>query len=125
MTQGGHVKKSIAFLVVMGWSAPASASSDFPAAVDKHLMLTGMDTVENRVAPPDGCLLCHITESGGLGTNNAFGAALKRAGAVGTEPNTVGPALDALMEQAPRAIADIGMGVNPNEDTESLESLPP
>jgi hypothetical protein len=105
--KGGNVKRSIAFLIVMAWSGHAAASSSFPAAVDQHLMLMGMDTVKNKVAPPDGCLLCHVTENGGNGTNNAFGVALKRAGAVGTEANTVGPALDVLVGQAPRAVESL------------------
>jgi hypothetical protein len=125
MRQEGNVKRSIAFLVVMAWSGHAAASSTFPAAVDQHLKLTGPDTVEARVAPKDGCLLCHVTESGGFGTNNTFGLALKRAGAVGTEPNTVGPALDMLESQVPRAIDDIEMGINPNNDPESLQGTLP
>jgi hypothetical protein len=119
------MSKSIAFLIVMAWSGHAAASSSFPAAVDEHLKLTGADTVEARVAPKDGCLLCHVTESGGFGTNNAFGLALKRAGAVGTEPNTVGPALDVLQMQLPKAIDDILMGINPNDDPQSLEGTLP
>ena len=119
------MKKSIAFLIVMAWSRYAAASSSFPAAVDQHLMLTGTATVQVKVAPPDGCLLCHVTESGGFGTNNAFGASLKRDGAVGTEPNTVGPALDMIKMQQPRAVDDILMGINPIDDPESLQGALP
>jgi hypothetical protein len=120
-----NVKWSIA-LVVAVWSGPAAASTSFPAAVDQTLMLSAADTVESKFQPTGmGCLLCHMTPAGGNGTNNTFGSALKRAGAVGGNPNTVGPALDQLESQTPRAIDDIRMGIDPNDDPESLQGLPP
>jgi hypothetical protein len=126
MRPGVNVKWPLAFLVVAAWSGLAEASTTFPAAVDQALMLSGADTVENKFQPPNmGCLLCHVTPAGGDGTNNTFGSALKRAGAVGGNPNTVGPALSQLESQTPRAIDDIEMGVNPNDDPESLQGLPP
>jgi hypothetical protein len=110
------MKCAVAFLLVSAWSAHAAASTSFPSAVDQHLKLTGSATIEHAVAPPDGCLLCHKTESGGFGTNNAFGAELRQHGVVGAEPSTVGPALDALEAADPHAIDDIVMGLNPNDD---------
>jgi hypothetical protein len=117
--------KWLAPVVVVAWSTNAFASDTFPQAVDQHLMLSGASTVEAKIAPPDGCLLCHVSESGGDGTNNAFGAAMKRAGAVGTEPNTVGPALEGLKTEEPRAVDDITMGINPNDDPLALQGAPP
>jgi hypothetical protein len=98
------------------WAATASASTTFPQAVDDHLKLTGNMRIEVAVAPPDGCLLCHMTEAGGFGTNNAFGTELRMHGAVGAEPSTVGPALDSLEASDPHSIDDISMGINPNND---------
>jgi uncharacterized protein (TIGR03382 family) len=107
------------------WESVAAASTSFPAAVDQHLNLTGGNTIEAKVAPPDGCLLCHMTESGGFDTNNAFGSELREHGAVGTETGTVGPALDAVEADDPHAIDDIRMGINPNNDTSTpIQALP-
>jgi MYXO-CTERM domain-containing protein len=114
-----NVRVAFAFLFVTAWSAPAVASTSFPAVVDQHLKLTGATTVENAYPPAGmGCLLCHMTPSGGIGTNNTFGAKLREKGAVGAEPSTVGPALDALEQVDPRAIDDLVMGINPNDDSE-------
>jgi hypothetical protein len=125
MALEGTLRRWVAFLAVTAWSGPALASATFPAVVDQHLKLTGSATIEHAVAPPDGCLLCHMTESGGFGTNNAFGSALRQHGAVGAEPSTVGPALDALEAVDPHAIDDIQMGINPNNDhSDPTESLP-
>jgi hypothetical protein len=109
-------RASLTFLVVAAWSTTVAASSSFPPVVDQHLMLTGSATIEKAAAPPDGCLLCHMSEAGGFGTNNAFGSLLREHGAVGTEPSTVGPALDAVEAIDPHAIDDIVMGINPNDD---------
>jgi MYXO-CTERM domain-containing protein len=117
------VKRSLALLVAMAWTSQAAASTSFPQQVDDHLKLTGAATIERAVAPPDGCLLCHQTELGGFGTNNAFGARLRQNGAVGAEPSTVGAALDALDRMDPRAIDDIMTGINPNDDPE--DDVPP
>jgi hypothetical protein len=68
------------------------------------------------VAPPDGCLLCHQSELGGLNTNNAFGHELLQNGAMPAEPGTVDGALMATETSDPLAIQDIKTGVNPNND---------
>lgn len=117
------MKRSLALLVAMAWTSQAAASTSFPQQVDDHLKLTGAATIERAVAPPDGCLLCHQTELGGFGTNNAFGTKLRQNGAVGAEPGTVGPALDAVEKIDPRAIDDIVMGINPNDDPD--DDVPP
>jgi hypothetical protein len=120
-----HSKASLAFLVATAWSTSAAASRTFPPVVDQHLKLTGAATIEHAVAPPDGCLLCHTTELGGTGSNNAFGALLRQYGAVGGNPATVGPALDAVEMVDPHAIDDVIMGINPNDDHMTpTESLP-
>jgi MYXO-CTERM domain-containing protein len=114
-----RVKSGLAFLLVTAWTVGAAASTSFPSAVDEHLKLTGALTVENAYPPTGmGCLLCHVTPVGGFGTNNTFGTKLREKGAVGAVPSTVGPALDALAQVDPRAIDDLMMGINPNDDPE-------
>lgn len=102
------------------WSGPAAASPSFPAAVDQALMLTGDAAYEKRVDPPNGCLLCHVVESGGNGTNNAFGHELLSAGVMPESTTSVPAALAVLGETHPRAIDDIRKGVNPNDDPAAL-----
>jgi hypothetical protein len=104
----------------------AIASSTFPAQVDATLSELAMMNVsiESGAAPPDGCLLCHKSESGGLGTNNAFGDMMKAAGAVAATPGTVKPALLKLAQSNPRAIMDVAEGTNPNNDPSALSSDP-
>jgi hypothetical protein len=92
----------------------------FPPVVDTDLHLSGSATIEKAVAPPDGCLLCHLTEQGGLGTNNRFGLEMLHSGAVAEETATIAPALDAIQASDPLAISDIKMGINPNDDPKWL-----
>jgi hypothetical protein len=72
--------------------------------------------VENTVAPPQGCLLCHKIPAGGLGTTNAFGGELKQNGAVMESIASLQGALQAVAASDPLAISDIKMGHNPNDD---------
>jgi hypothetical protein len=113
------------FLMALAWTRPAAASPTFPAVVDTDLDLTGAMTIERAAAPPDGCLLCHLTEQGGLGTNNAFGSMMLQNGTAPDETATVGPALDAIKTADPRAIQDIVDGINPNDDPMALQSALP
>jgi hypothetical protein len=109
-------------LVVAGTalSSRADATPDFPAAVDAALHLTGSNTVEEAVAPRDGCLLCHTTEAGGDQNLDHFGSEMLRNGAVQYEPGTVAGALQAIAMSDPLAISDIKMGINPNDDPKWL-----
>lgn len=109
---------------VLLWSAPASASPSFPAAVDQALGLTGDAIVEKHIDPPMGCLLCHVVESGGAGTNNAFGHELLNAGAMQDVTATIAPALGKIGESNPRAIDDIRSGTNPNDDPAAAGDTP-
>jgi hypothetical protein len=49
---------------------------------------------------------------------------MKNSGAVGANPSTVRPALLTLQQNDPRAIADLEMGINPNDDPAALSSDP-
>jgi|HubBroStandDraft_4_1064222.scaffolds.fasta_scaffold19680_3 hypothetical protein len=119
----GHL--CLPFLMVVAWAYPAAASPTFPPVVDQDLDLTGAMTIEKAAAPPDGCLLCHLTEQGGLGTNNQFGTMMLQNGTAPDEPATLGPALDAVKMIDPRAIQDIIDGINPNDDPAALQSALP
>jgi hypothetical protein len=120
-----HAARWLPLLIVAAWSSPAVASPSFPATVDQDLMLTGSMTIEKAAAPPDGCLLCHTTEAGGLGTNNQFGTLMLQDGTTAEEPATVGPALNDIAANEPRAIHDIVMGINPNDDPTALQGALP
>ncbi len=76
--------------------------------------------VEKSVAPPDGCLLCHKSEIGGLMTNNAFGQELKQNGATAENVSSLQGALQAVIASDSLAISDIKMGTNPNDDPKWL-----
>jgi hypothetical protein len=101
------------------WSSTATASPIFPSAVDKDLSLPAM-WVESSVASPQGCLLCHLTQLGGLMTNNAFGVELKQNGAMAENVSSLQGALQAVTASDPLAISDIKMGTNPNDDPKWL-----
>src|SRR5580658_3366126 len=112
---GTTTAASLALLVsAAAWNSTASASPIFPSAVDKDLGLPAM-WVENSVAPPQGCLLCHEIQAGGLGTTNAFGGELKQNGAMAENLPSLQGALQAVAASAPLAISDIKMGTNPND----------
>jgi hypothetical protein len=97
-----------------------SASMIFPAAVDKDLSLPAL-WVENTVASPQGCLLCHKIQAGGLGTTNAFGGELKQNGATAENIASLQGALLAVAASDPLAISDIKAGTNPNDDPKWLD----
>jgi hypothetical protein len=119
-----HVAKAslslLALWSALAWGSTAIASPSFPATVDADLDLPPT-WVEKTVAPPDGCLLCHNTEAGGLGNTNAFGTEMKRSGAAAEVTATLKGALAAIAASDPLAIADIKMGENPNKDAKWLE----
>jgi hypothetical protein len=118
---GTTTAASLALLVsAAAWNSTASASPIFPSAVDKDLGLPAM-WVENSVAPPQGCLLCHEIQAGGLGTTNAFGGELKQNGAMAENLPSLQGALQAVAASAPLAISDIKMGTNPNDDPKWLD----
>jgi hypothetical protein len=116
------------FVAATLWGGSVFASTSFPAQVDQHLGLQDpkkVEDVDGQGPDGDGCLLCHTTLAGGLGTNNQFGQLLLRNGAVADEPGTIGPALDAIKMSDPTAIDDIEMGINPNDDPQAFVGQPP
>jgi hypothetical protein len=119
-------------LAVFAWAALclglpgiAQASATFPQEVDKILMLqTPVEDIAAPLGPGGGCLLCHQSPSGGFGTNNAFGTMMKNAGCVGTVTGSVDFALAKLEQTAPRAIADLQMAMDPNNDPLAINNDP-
>jgi hypothetical protein len=117
------VVTGFALLALLSAHRSALASATFPKEVDTNLMLKV--PVEAFVPPQgQGCRLCHQSDSGGNGTNNAFGTMMKRAGCMGTITGSVDVALNQLKASAPRAIMDIEMSVDPNGDPLALNNDP-
>jgi hypothetical protein len=106
------------------WQASAFASATFPQRVDTDLTLVAPGLVENIDPPGGGCTLCHLSSAGGSGTNNVFGSMMKHAGCRGTITGSVDGALIKLEVTAPRAIADIRMGTDPNTDPLAVSGDP-
>jgi hypothetical protein len=114
-----------AFLGALAVSGIAHATPDFPPFVDQYLMLSDGGTLEAKVDPPDGCHLCHVNGSQGGTPLTAFGTLMQNNGAVPYEAeSTAGPALQALESEAPRAVADIEKGIDPNADPNALTNDP-
>jgi hypothetical protein len=118
---------AITALLTLGtvvWQVSALASETFPAEVDKDLGLVAPGRVEDIDPPGGGCLLCHLSTSGGSGTNNVFGGMMLKAGCQGMITRSVDVALAKLEQTAPRAIADIRSGMDPNDDPLALSADP-
>jgi hypothetical protein len=73
-------------LLVAAWTPAASAMSDFPGEIQKHLSMS--DT------PP--CTLCHATPSGGGAVVTPFALNMVKAGLDPSNPSSVASALDKL-----------------------------
>jgi hypothetical protein len=105
--------------VTLAWPATGSASDGFQNVVKDALQLTTI-----TVDPPRGCKLCHMSDSGGLGTLGRFGTLMKQYGAMPGAPQSVVQAL-MLVEQSDKAlIDDIKLGRDPNADESAAPSLP-
>jgi hypothetical protein len=104
----------------LAFESSAAAEPSFPPVVDKDLGLTGASTIENKVAPHDGCLLCHGTEAGGANNLNTFGSEVLRNGEMAGVPATLAGALNTIAMNDPLAIMDIKSGLNPNDDAKWL-----
>ncbi|HXX70325.1 MAG TPA: hypothetical protein VEK07_24305 [Polyangiaceae bacterium] len=111
---------------VVALARTARATPDFPAAVDQDLVL-GSGWVETKVAPPDGCHLCHVNDPPAAPgpPMTAFGTLMLNDGATPyMAASTAGPALMAIQASNPRAIADIEKGTDPNTDPTALTNDP-
>jgi hypothetical protein len=73
----------------------------------------GLPAIE--VDPPQGCTLCHTTDSGGKSLR-AFGALVEQYGAQPYQASTLVQALAEVEQKEPQLIADIKAGRDPNDD---------
>jgi hypothetical protein len=104
-------------LCVVAWCSRAMATDGFPNEADTHLGLAKGSIA--KVAPPDGCKLCHVNGSAGGDPLTAFGTLMKANGAVKNQNATVGGALDAIAASQPRLIDDLKKGIDPNSDRDA------
>ena len=109
--------QSILVAAVLTWGGVAAATPEFPDVVVKTLGLS-----EITVDPPQGCTLCHTTDSGGTSLR-PFGALVQQNGVQPYEDATLEQALGALEQTEPALIADIRAGRDPNDD-QSATALP-
>jgi hypothetical protein len=96
---------------------PARATPEFPGIVVQTLGLPGI-----TIDPPNGCTLCHTTDSGGASLR-PFGLLVQQDGAQPYEDATLEAALGEIAQSQPGLIADIKAGSDPNEDP-SVNALP-
>ncbi len=100
------------FLGTSALSASARATPDFPAEVEKCLMLEAGTLAS--VEPPLGCELCHVSPEGN-GTLRDFGVLMQANGAVPFEASgTACKALMAIQAKDPQLITALESGMDPN-----------
>jgi len=102
---------------VLFGSHAARATPDFPAVVVKTLGLPGV-----TIDPPQGCTLCHATDSGGTALR-PFGTLILQDGAQPYAETTLEQALAQVGKDEPGLIADIQAGKDPNDD-QAATTLP-
>jgi len=107
--------RALVALLSLTWCAAASATPDFPAVVVKTLELPGI-----TIDPPQGCELCHTSDSGGTSLR-PFGALLLQYGTQPYEESTLEQALGQLTQDEPQLVADIKASRDPNDDTGSAD----
>jgi hypothetical protein len=105
-------------IVLLFTAVPAvtRATPEFPALVQTDLNLK-----YDLANPPTRCIICHQSNSGGIGTLVGFGQNMKMAGLMPYADGTVQPALDALQQMGTDSdcnmipdIKQIEMGYSPN-----------
>ncbi len=91
-------------------SGNARATPEFPGVVEQTL---GLSKIE--IDPPQGCMLCHTTDSGGTSLR-PFGLLLQQNGVQPYQDATLVAALDQVQKNEPQLIVDIKAGEDPNDD---------
>jgi hypothetical protein len=91
-------------------SPEARATPEFPGVVEQTLGLTKME-----IDPPQGCTLCHTTDSGGTSLR-PFGSLMQQDGVQPYQDATLVAALGQVQKDEPQLIADIKAGQDPNDD---------
>jgi hypothetical protein len=113
-----------ASLSAWAWCVDARATPDFPGAVEMALMLPA-GSIASMVDPPDGCRLCHVNGSQGGDPLTTFGTLMKANGAVAYQGAATTPgAIAAIQAMAPKLIADLKKGTDPNSDMSVMSTDP-
>jgi hypothetical protein len=107
-----HGSLLVAAALVMTGGA-AQATPEFPEVVVRTLGLPGV-----TVDAPQGCTLCHTTDSGGTALR-PFGVLVQDDGARPYEDATLEAALGQIGQDNPQLVEDIQAGRDPNDDTGS------
>jgi hypothetical protein len=102
--------RTMSCLLAATWSATATATPDFPAAVVQDLGLPGI-----TIDPPQGCTLCHTTDSGGTSVK-PFGSLLLQDGVQPYDEPSLAQALTQIEQDEPQLIEDIRGGLDPSDD---------
>jgi hypothetical protein len=106
----------LAWVGAMAWAPGASATPDFPGAVEQYLRLPS-GTLAAKVDPPCGCPLCHVNGCAGGPPLTDFGTLMQANGAVPFQAaQTAAPALAAIEAQEPQLITDLQAGTDPDLD---------
>jgi hypothetical protein len=106
-----------AFICVLSWASRAQATDGFPKEIEGHLMLPSGSI--SKIAPPDGCHLCHVNGSAGGDPLTSFGTTMKASGGVKNVNTSVDGALDVIQGRVPKWIDDLKNGTDPNSDTDA------
>jgi hypothetical protein len=113
-------KKLLAIAICVGTAAvgaKAGATATFPSEIEKHLALPAGAVA--KIAPPDGCHLCHVNGAVGAQPLTAWGTLMKSYGTVKYQEATVDGALDAIQASSPNLIVDLKSGIDPNNDRDA------
>jgi MYXO-CTERM domain-containing protein len=94
----------------LAWSRASAATPDFPQVVVQYLSLSAI-----TVDPPQGCKLCHPTDSGGTSLS-PFGSLVLQDGATPYNDSSLRAALALVQLDEPQLIEDIKAGRDPNTD---------
>jgi hypothetical protein len=108
--------RGCALVAIVGWSASAEAFQGYPLVVDKWLGTSGL--IE-KIEPPTGCQLCHVSDQGGTVDLRPFGDLLVETYGIqrtAEEDTVLAAALDGLQSANPTLFADIQHGMDPNTD---------
>jgi hypothetical protein len=112
-----RLMQACAVALGLAHASSARATPDFPAVVVKVLDLKAI-----TIDPPQGCELCHTTDSGGTSLR-PFGTLLQQYGAQPYQENTLEAALGQVAQNEPELIADIQASKDPNDDTDAASDV--
>jgi hypothetical protein len=101
---------------LVAWSATGRAFDGYPALVDTWL---GKEGLIQKIEPPMGCQLCHVSDQGGTVELRPFGNMLVASYGLPTtamQDATLMGVLAELKAADPTLFADMQEGIDPNGD---------